>query len=361
MTAQDYAYPLSVRLSAGPTERERPVNAHVPRRRPRGEEQRRRTVGLIRVIALLTALLVASLPATPAAAAPGELTEVSGFGSNPGNLRMFEWVPADLPANAPVVVVLHGCLSAALSYDSETGLAMLAERDNFALVLPQQSLLNSLDSCFSWWKSEDHTRGQGEALSIKQMVDWMQANRGIDPSRVYVMGHSGGGLFTSVMLATYPDIFSAGAIVAGGGYKCGGQQECTNGSVNKTPQQWGDLARTGHAGYAGPKPRVSIWHGSSDTTMSYNNFNEVMEQWTNYHGIDQTADVSDSVKGYPHKLYKDSAGAALVETYSLTSRQHAWPLDPGAQTDQCAGGTPPGDDYNICASYYATKWFGIVN
>jgi poly(3-hydroxybutyrate) depolymerase len=173
------------------------------------------------------------------------------------------------------------------------------------------------------------------------------------------MGHSGGGLFTSVMLATYPDVFKAGAILSGGPYKCGGQQECTNGSVNKTPQQWGDLARSGYPGYTGAKPRVAIWHGSSDTTVSYNNFTELMEQWTNYHGIDQAADVSDTVKGYPHKLYKDGAGTALVETYSLTSRAHGVAIDPGTGADQCSGSSP-GADYDICASYYAVKWFGIA-
>jgi poly(hydroxyalkanoate) depolymerase family esterase len=310
-------------------------------------------------VVALTAAAFVGVAASPAAAAPGTLTQVTSFGSNPGNLKMYEWVPTDLPANAPLVVVLHGCLSSASSYDTETGLGMLADRENFALVLPQQQFANSFDSCFSWWKAGDHTRGQGEALSVKQMVDWMIANRGIDPSRVYVMGHSGGGLFTSVMLATYPDVFKAGAIVAGGPYKCGTQQGCTDGTANKTPQEWGDLARSGYSGYTGAKPRVSIWHGSADTTMSYNNFTEAMEQWTNYHGIDQTADVSDTVRGYPHNVYKDATGTALVETYSLTSRAHGWPLDPGTATDQCSGGTP-GADYDICASYYAGKWFGIV-
>jgi poly(hydroxyalkanoate) depolymerase family esterase len=335
------------------------VNAHAPRRRQLRQEGRRLPGGIGRAIALLTALLLAAVPATPASAAPGQLTEVTGFGTNPGNLRMFEWIPADLPANAPVVVVLHGCFSSAASYDTETGLAALADQANFALVLPQQKSTNSWDSCFSWWKPEDHTRGQGEALSVKQMVDWMQTNRGIDPSRVYVMGHSGGGLFTSVMLATYPDVFKAGAIVAGGAYKCGTQAACTNGSATKTPQEWGDLARSGHPGYVGSKPPVSIFHGSSDTTMSYVNFTEVMEQWTNFHGIDQTAEVNDTVRGYPHKVYKNAGGASLVETYSLTGKGHGWPLDPGTQTDQCSGATP-GADYDICASYYATKWFGIV-
>ena len=49
------------------------------------------------------------------------LSEVTGFGSNPGNLRMFKYVPAGLPANAPLVVAMHGCTQSASSYDDETG------------------------------------------------------------------------------------------------------------------------------------------------------------------------------------------------------------------------------------------------
>jgi poly(3-hydroxybutyrate) depolymerase len=42
-----------------------------------------------------------------------KLIEISSFGSNPGNLRMLTYVPPQLPASAPLVVVLHGCLQTA--------------------------------------------------------------------------------------------------------------------------------------------------------------------------------------------------------------------------------------------------------
>ena len=313
------------------------------------------------LIAVALALGVATALAfsgRSAEAVPGQLTPVPEFGSNPGDLLMFEWVPADLPPNAPVVVVLHGCIANAALYDDETGWPMLADRWDVALVFPEQSATNEPTKCFSWWKPEDNARDQGEALSIKQMVDWMHVNRGTDPDRVYAMGHSGGGLFTSVLLATYPDVFKAGAIVAGGAYKCGGQEECTDGSVDKTPQEWGDLARSGFPGYTGPKPRVSIWHGTADTIMSPKNFPEVVEQWTSYHGIDLTPDVDDEVKGYPHRVYKDAAGRSLVESYELTDRSHGWSYDAGTAEDQCEGAVPSAD-YDICTSYYAGRWFGL--
>ena len=36
-------------------------------------------------------------------------TEDVSFGNNPGNLRMFKFVPDGLAAGRPLVVALHGC------------------------------------------------------------------------------------------------------------------------------------------------------------------------------------------------------------------------------------------------------------
>ncbi len=54
--------------------------------------------------ALVTLLASASPQAF--AASPVEVTD---FGFNPGNLRMFEFLPDGLPPSAPLVVVMHGC------------------------------------------------------------------------------------------------------------------------------------------------------------------------------------------------------------------------------------------------------------
>ena len=52
-------------------------------------------------------------------------------------------------------------------------------------------------------------------MSIRNMVEKMTVDHGIDRRRVFVTGLSAGGAMTSVMLATYPDAFAAGAIIAG--------------------------------------------------------------------------------------------------------------------------------------------------
>jgi poly(hydroxyalkanoate) depolymerase family esterase len=85
----------------------------------------------------------------------------------------------------------------------------------FALLLPEQQRTNNPNGCFNWFQTGDIERGHGEALSIRQMVSKMVSDHGIDPARVFVTGLSAGGAMTSVMLATYPEVFAGGAIIAG--------------------------------------------------------------------------------------------------------------------------------------------------
>ncbi len=147
------------------------------------------------------------------------LVEVRDFGSNPGQLRMLTYVPDHLPASAPLVVILHGCTQTAVSFDKGTGWSTLADRYGFALLLPEQHWSNNPLRCFNWFRPEDTRRDGGEALSIKQMIDRMVRDHGLDRAQVYVTGLSSGGAMTSVMLATYPDVFAGGAVVAGVPYR----------------------------------------------------------------------------------------------------------------------------------------------
>lgn len=311
---------------------------------------------------LLACLLAAALVAAPAHAQ--SLTQISSFGSNPGGVRMYKYVPGGLPASAPLVVALHGCTQQASAYDDETGWRALADQWKVALLLPEQPSGNNANSCWNWFEPGDIDRGKGEALSIKQGIDYMISNHGIDRNRVFVTGLSAGGAMTSVMLATYPDVFAGGAIVAGVPYRCGtGVSDafsCMSPGKDLSPGTWGSKVRNA-SGHTGTWPRVSIWHGSSDYTVNVLNATEAMEQWTDVHGTDQTPDVQDTVAGYPHKVYKDSSGKPVVETYTITGMGHGTPVDPGTGATQCGRAGAYILDVDICSSYHIGKFWGLDN
>jgi poly(3-hydroxybutyrate) depolymerase len=92
-----------------------------------------------------------------------------------------------------------------------------------------------------------------------------------------------------------------------------------------------------------------------------------MEQWTDVHGIDQKPDVDETVKGHRHRIYKDSAGNALVEVYDIKKGGHAVPVDP---RNMCGNDNikPWSDldsindymvDAGICSSRLALQFWGL--
>src|ERR1043165_6835251 len=124
------------------------------------------------------------------APASDHLTELTGFGSNPGALRMFTYVPKTGSASPPLAVVLHGCTQSAGGYDLGAGWSTLAERYGFVLLLPEQTPANNPKTCFNWFLPSDTTRGRGEALSIRQMIEKTIGAHGVDRARVFITGLS---------------------------------------------------------------------------------------------------------------------------------------------------------------------------
>jgi poly(hydroxyalkanoate) depolymerase family esterase len=280
------------------------------------------------------------------------LVAVADFGTNPGALDMYEYAPADLPAGAPLVVVLHGCTQTASAMET-AGWNSLADADHFAVVYPQQRSANNPLSCFLWYDPV------AEEQSILQMVDHAVAAHQLDGSHVYVTGISAGGAMSADLLAAYPDRFVAGSIMAGVPAGCASDvstaTQCTQG-VDKTPMQWGDAARALRPGFAGPFPRIQIWQGTSDTTVSPGNAHALVDQWTNLHGADQTAGATMTISTASYTSY----ASGDVELYLINGMGHAI-----AVGDDPLGACPATTgayftDEKICSTLRAAAFFGLA-
>ena len=270
-----------------------------------------------------------ALPGANAFAAPDRLTDLTDFGSNPGQLRARIYIPEGLKPSAPLVVVLHGCTQNAAAYDAGSGWSRLADRHGFALLFPEQTRANNANLCFNWFEPGDTIRYAGEPLSIRQMIEAIVAAHAIDPTRIFITGLSAGGAMTSVMLATYPDLFAGGAIIAGLPY----------GTASSMPEAF-DRMR-GHGGpkgaalaalvraasdHKGPWPTISVWHGTADQTVSRANAEAILAQWRPLHGLSPEPTRQDTVDGHPHRIWCDASGRALIEDYEITGLAHGTPL-----------------------------------
>jgi len=281
--------------------------------------------------ATVTAAAAALTFAAPASAAT--LTEVTNFGTNPSNLRMYLYVPDRVAPRPAILVAMHYCTGTGPAFYSGTQYASLADRYGYIVIYPS---VTRSSQCFDVYSPQALTRGGGsDPVGIRSMISYVEQRYNADPDRIFATGTSSGAMMTNVMLGVYPDVFAAGASFAGVPFTCfattGGSEwnsQCSGGQIVRTPQQWGDAVRNSLPGYSGPWPRMQIWHGTNDDTLRYPNFAEQIKQWTNVHGLSQTPTYTDSPQGnYTRTRYGSSGPMAPVEAISMQGVSHNIPVD----------------------------------
>lgn len=309
--------------------------------------------------------LAAAQPQARPAAAGTRLQLVTEFGPNPGNLRMFAFAPDELPPSPALVVVLHGCTQNAAGYDQGAGWSTLARRYGFVLVCPEQVAGNNPKSCFNWFVPGDVTRGEGEVLSIRNMIERAVVDHGVDRGRVFVTGLSAGGAMAAAMLATYPELFAGGGIVAGLPYGAAGNvQQALRAMGGDTggrqARAWGDLVRAASP-HRGPWPRVSVWHGEADAVVRAANGAALVAQWTDLHGLGAVPAVRDVVAGSAREVWRDAAGREVVESFTIGGMGHGTPLHVGDDDHMCGAAGAFLLDVGISSSYHMAKFWGLTD
>jgi poly(hydroxyalkanoate) depolymerase family esterase len=289
--------------------------------------QWRRGAAAVAALAIALASALAVFLA-PNAAQAAQLTQITSFGNNPGNLQMYVYVPDNVRPNPALVVANHWCTGSAQDFYNGTQYDELASQYGYIVVYPS---VTRSSKCFDVASQASLSGTGGDSVSIKSMVDYALANYGADPNRIYATGVSSGAMMTNVLLGVYPEVFKAGSAYAGVPFTCfAGSGEwstaCATGTINRTPQQWGDAVRNANPGYNGPWPRMQVFHGTEDEALYYPNFQEEIEQWTNVNGTDQTPDYTDHPQSnWTRTRYGATGGQAPVEAVSMQGVTHGLP------------------------------------
>jgi poly(3-hydroxybutyrate) depolymerase len=167
----------------------------------------------------------------------------------------------------------------------------------------------------------------------------------------------------SVMLAAYPETFAAGAIIAGLPYGCAdGLTEafsCMAGRGDTNDAELGARVRAASP-HKGRFPRISVWHGSADRTVSPDNADSIVRQWAAVHGLDPTPDRSGTVDGYPHDAWLGADGETVIERYVVTGMGHGTPLMPGAGEGESGKAMPHMLDVGLSSTDRIAAFFGIA-
>lgn len=229
------------------------------------------------------------------------------------NTPMDLYLP-DTPAPVPAVVVsLHYC--SGNKGHAQPWFQPQADAHGFLIITPQAG-----GNCFDATPARS-----GERANVVAMVQYAIAEHGADSNRVFAAGASSGACMTQALLAAYPEVFAAGASLAGvpAGAWTGGNAYGWS-TPQQSDEQWGDRVRQAAEGHSGPWPRIQLWHGQGDTTLTYEqNWPAQVAQWTNVHGVANGASEMVQPTGaqdtWNRTSYLDDSGVVVVETNNAGS------------------------------------------
>ena len=241
----------------------------------------------------------------------------------------------------PLIVMLHGCRQNAQDFAVGTRINVLAEREAFLVLYPEQRPSANSLNCWNWFEPPNQERGSGEPSIIAGATERVIAEHNIDPARVYVAGISAGGAMSSIMGATYPDLYAAVGVHSGLEYKAAGNNRAAL-AVQKAggpdPDQQGYYAFLSAGAEARVLPTLVV-HGEDDTVVNVVNAQQTLSQWaqTNdyaYDGLDndditdEPADVlrEQAPEGYHYvrDVYENPEGDVIMEKWIVEELGHAW-------------------------------------
>ncbi|OUS23463.1 esterase [Thalassotalea sp. 42_200_T64] len=251
---------------------------------------------------------------------------LENFGDNPGELTASYF--SDNETNPNLVVLLHGCTQNGEQLAQQSGMLGLARQRGFALLLPQQSSNNNIQNCFNWFSSQDQQRDVGESLSLKNMITTLTSRT--KAQRVYIAGISAGGAMASAMLVNYPDIFTAGAVIAGLPYPCANNLtkaiSCMRTGPSQTAQQLANIVN--HYPHIAESidakkswPRLSVWTSSTDKVVNPRNGQHLAQQWAHLSEIAAVPVVSQR-QNYQLSQWRNASEQVVIELIEIEGVGH---------------------------------------
>lgn len=222
------------------------------------------------------------------------------------------------PARMPVLIVLHGGGGNGRNVEQTTGFSQLADQNGFIAVYPDGSgrLSNRLTwnafNCCAYAYSEQ----VDDVEFISAMIDQLIADYPVDPARIYVTGHSNGGMMTYRIGCELADKVAAIAPYAGA-LNTG---SCTPSQPLPVLDVHGeDDTHVPVAGGVTPNRGLGVDNTRVDKPLSF-----AMQTWAEINDCNPTPLVEASAAAAV-TTYTGCSGGAEVESMVIHGWGHKWP------------------------------------
>lgn len=129
--------------------------------------------------------------------------------------RFIEYIPANLPADAPLIVVLHGSVmnGGSMRIAAGYGFDLLADQQRFAVVYPS-GYLGHWNDCRNKAQFAAKREQIDDSGFLLALIDRMVRQYQLDPARVFLVGYSNGGHMAFRLGIEAPDRIAGIAVAA---------------------------------------------------------------------------------------------------------------------------------------------------
>jgi poly(hydroxyalkanoate) depolymerase family esterase len=267
---------------------------------------------------------------------------IDGLYANAAGSRRYKlYLPSGYDGRPlPLIGMLHGCTQSAEDLAASTRMNLLAETHRFLVVYPQQSPQANRTTCWCWWRAADQQRGRGEPSLIAGITRQVMTRYQVDSQRVYLAGLSAGGALTTIMGATYPDLYAAIGVHSGLPY--GAAHSLLSGLRAMRAGRAGRPLPATRRTAAAPVPArvvpLILFQGDQDRLVHQANADWVVHQWLvayktlsggQWVNVVARRGQVPGGRAYTQALYLTPDNHSLLEQWTIHGAEHAW-----------AGGSP---------------------
>jgi poly(hydroxyalkanoate) depolymerase family esterase len=241
----------------------------------------------------------------------------------------------------PIVVAIHGCMQTPESFAGGTRLNKWAEKLGFAVLYPEQSKYANQYSCWNWFMGVNQTRGGGENLIMRKMIESAADDYNLDQRNIFILGISAGAAAANVLANTYPEIFKALAshhgIMYAGANIHNAKEVVYNGSVESPEKMAKQAYRTSNARGKNPLLPTVIIHGSKGAVMNsihaiqveneMKAFNDLLDNGKRDYSINNGLKVNKVKESdvYAYEVFElQHKRKTYIKRYMIQNLGHAW-------------------------------------
>jgi poly(hydroxyalkanoate) depolymerase family esterase len=237
--------------------------------------------------------------------------------------RLFRPPGVKFGERLPLMVMLHGCHQDARSFAASTRMNVVAARERFLVLYPEQDRLSNPQGCWNWFDTKSG-RAYGEAALLMRAIDQVCILYAADRDRIGIAGLSAGASMAALLVTRYPERFKA--VTMHSGIPPG----TAHSSLSAVGAMYGQ--RSTKPLPAGPRttgvpwPPLLVIHGGSDAVVASRNGRAAVQIWADAAGA-APGSGRDVKRGQRHPMHlidfkrRGITVATLVEVERLA---HAW-------------------------------------